>query len=216
MRNLMLVFCTLLILMSCTKETEETKEKQETEIDTIPATFIFKDYDSLGLKSYLSTYWEYLSDGYTFLAFVPYENIVSDSIDIDDDMIMDYMVFIRHSVFSMSPHYSITEIFVSVNSLDSNYSVSVVAPNEWSAVCTFPVGDTVDNNFAYRRNGVVVDANAIENAKNNRGNLYLGLRKQTGTDTINYGYLNLFVKMAEVTLIKSVLNTNKDFCRIEE
>jgi hypothetical protein len=209
MRNLMLIFCTLLIIISC------AKEKDSVNNDNTPATFITKDYDSLVLKSYSSSYWEDLSGGYTYLAFMPPQNIVSDSIDIDEDMIMDYKIQIRHSVFSYGPHYALTEILLSINSLDTNYSVGVKTSNGWADVREFHVGDTINNVFIYSGNGVIVDASAEEYTKNNKGNIYLGLRKRTGTDMFNYGYLNLFVKMAEVTLIKSVLNTNKDKCIVE-
>jgi hypothetical protein len=205
MKNTILILCSLTLLLSCRKENNEES----------PATFITKDYDSLVVKSYDSIVCYNPPYGEYYCRYFPEQNHVSFLVDFDQDSKNDYSIELSHSLYIGSPHFEMNVLNVYLVPVDTNYRVAVTQNNDWSDLVDFKVGDTINNSSIFRSNGNLVKISPFGYTFILNGNIHIGFRKGSNSSFYSYGFLNLIVDGTKVTLIKSILNTNKDECIVE-
>jgi len=203
MRYLLLIITIVSIINACSEKNE----------DTLPIYYV-KDFDSLILKSYDSSYMAWIFPDYYYLAYIPYQNSVSGQIDINGDSIPDFILTISHSVYSPSPHFAHTNVYMQIDGMDSTKQVATISTSLYREITTYSKGDMINGDSSYSQRGYIAVDAAYAPVISNYGDLIIGVRSQTG-NTIHYGYLEVNSLKAILTLKRSVFNTNQSHCLVE-
>ncbi|MBK7028714.1 MAG: hypothetical protein IPH45_05685 [Bacteroidales bacterium] len=189
--------------MSCKKT-----EVHEAEIPTS------RDFDSLKVRAYVSTY-IYNLEGSDYLAFIPSDSTASVSIDIDNQTGTDFKISCFSNVFSLSPHSFFQQYGVNITATDTSvFSVAAVKAEEWASIKLFEEGTPINNDSYFVHNSAI-DYQHTGGTLLHRGNIYLGIRKKNASGDFYYGFLNLYVGMAQVTILKSMMRNDNQVCIIE-
>jgi hypothetical protein len=205
MKTNILMLCAIILLLGCRKEKNES-----------PATYLIKNYDSLVVKSYDSIVCYDPPYGEHYCQYFPAENHVSFSIDLDQDNKKDLSLKISHYLYSVSPHSVANIVNVTVESLDTNYRIAETGNLDWPDLIDFKVGDTINSGSTYSEKGSLERTGPYVENFILSGNIHIGFRKGLDPVLYRYGYLNLIVDGAKLTLIRSVLNTSDDHCLVQE
>jgi len=207
MKARILILCVLVGLMSCRKD----GNNQE------PPNYLIHDFNSLVVKSYDTLYYYTPSNGTDpppYYVYIPQENSVTYSFDIDQDTKNDFGIRIGHNLFSSSPHFYYAQKYADIFSPGPDCSIAVNAGNVPPDIKEFRIGDTVNYKAAYDSAGRILQDFAGSGNIQHSGNINIGWRKQLQNSVYRYGYLNIIVEGAKVTFIKSVMNTNRDQCLV--
>jgi hypothetical protein len=198
----------LLIILSCRKEKNPDS----------PATYVIKNYDSLVLKSYDSIVFVNIIDGEPYWEYEPKTNEISFPFDIDQDVKDDYTLILSHWLYIGDPHFRYTAKVVTVTSLDINYRIAVTKDGDGAGIVNFKTGDTISNAYNFQQTGVIVQdvPNPMGFSILNQGNINIGFRRGSDPSDYRYGYFSMIVEGTKLTLIRTVFNTNKNTCIVQQ
>ena len=171
----------ILVLTGCGKFLDDSE---------LPAELV--NFDNLQIKSWDTVIVEMYSENGG--SYYPSEGEASDTIDVDNDGVKDFVLFTRHNQHTgQSPHAWYLDLNAHVHAINPDYTLAL-SQSTPGGIQNFKVGEKVGKGYPYSdfgyifssyNDGLFEDQSAIRNI----GDICVGIRKETGFHKYEYGYI---------------------------